>query len=428
LRTKHLEQITPEPDSGQCVEHYEIKGDVALRNVILPDGRKTTTKIVVDPNVLLDYDARSIFEYSFLRLKVKPKSDHLKGIFSADLFCGCGCLSLGAAEACEALGKSLIPIVAIDNDQTAISVYKDNFNPKQTRVSDISTIIDGNLGSEPTLNELQFLQNCFGNSTDLGLLLAGPPCQGYSSLNNYTRKKDKSNILYERVARFVELVHPENVLIENVPTVIHSEEKVVDSSIQLMEKEGYFVDEDVVNLVDIGVPQSRKRHVVVASKRKKISIAETIEKHKVKHRRTFAWAAADLQDEPAADLLTIPTKHSPENMKRIEYLHSHNVDDLPNDMRPVCHQKDHGYKSMYGRIKMNMPAQTITSGFPSPGQGRFIHPTKNRTITPHEAARLQFIPDYFKFSASKTRRSLALMIGNAAPMELSYIFCLELLV
>jgi DNA (cytosine-5)-methyltransferase 1 len=82
---------------------------------------------------------------------------------------------------------------------------------------------------------------------------------------------------------------------------------------------------------------------------------------------------------------------------------------------------------MYGRMRYDEPSQTITSGFSSPGQGRYIHPVRPRTLTPHEAARLQFFPDFFDFSMVKYRSSLATMIGNAVPMKLSYAVGLELL-
>jgi DNA (cytosine-5)-methyltransferase 1 len=73
------------------------------------------------------------------------------------------------------------------------------------------------------------------------------------------------------------------------------------------------------------------------------------------------------------------------------------------------------------------PAQTITSGFTSMGQGRFVHPKEQRTLTPHEAARLQFIPDFFRFDESIGRTALAEMIGNAVPPKLTYVIGLELL-
>src|SRR4051812_46467341 len=84
------------------------------------------------------------------------------------------------------------------------------------------------------------------------------------------------------------------------------------------------------------------------------------------------------------------------------------------------------YISMYGRLLPDQPAQTVTTGFGSMGQGRYVHPTARRTITPHEAARLQFIPDFFEFGA-RERTALAEMIGNGVPPKLTYIVALELL-
>lgn len=411
----------------QVTEHYETNGEFGIRKVVLSDGREISTEIPLHSNIPEDEDAQSLFDYSFLRLKKIPQNNFSEQVTSAELFSGCGCLSLGASEACRAIGKKFVPLVAIDKDTEVMDVYTDNFKPMKTYSRNICNIIDGHLYSEPTPNEEQLKKECFGNSPPLSILLAGPPCSGYSSLNNFIRKEDDRNVLYERVARFVELTEPENVLIENVPAVIHCKNKVVDTSIQLMKDMGYHVDSGTVNLGDIGVPQLRKRHIIVASKRKKVLIENIVEKYKVKRKRTFAWATGDIQDEQPADLMSTPTKHSDDNVKRIAYLHHNNEYDLPNELRPKCHQGEHGYKSMYGRMRLDKPAQTITSGFPSPGQGRFIHPTKQRTIIPHEAARLQFIPDYFDFSKAKTKSSLSLMIGNGAPMKLSYVFCLELL-
>lgn len=74
---------------------------------------------------------------------------------------------------------------------------------------------------------------------------------------------------------------------------------------------------------------------------------------------------------------------------------------------------------MYGRLQWEKPAQTLTTGFGSMGQGRYVHPSQERTITPHEAARLQTFPDFFGFSAANTRSAWARMIGNAVPPLLS---------
>lgn len=96
-------------------------------------------------------------------------------------------------------------------------------------------------------------------------------------------------------------------------------------------------------------------------------------------------------------LMDMPSKPSKDNLKRIDYLFENNIYDLPNEQRPPCHQKgNHTYKSIYGRLHWDEPSQTITSGFYSMCMGRYVHPQLPRTLTAHEAARLQFFPDYFR--------------------------------
>ena len=109
---------------------------------------------------------------------------------------------------------------------------------------------------------------------------------------------------------------------------------------------------------------------------------------------------------------------TPANLARMEYLLANDLHDLPNDRRPECHRGDHTYRSMYGRLRWDRPAQTITSGYGSIGQGRYMHPDQPRALTAHEAARIQGFPDYFDFSACRTRSALATIIGNAVPPQL----------
>ncbi len=417
------DQLDVTINSETYSENYEFHGNSILRKVTMPD-KEVTTSLSLDSKVPYGEDARSAYDYSYLRLKNKPSESTLNPIYAVDLFCGCGCLSLGALDACTAIGKGFIPLLAVDKDKDAINVYEENFSPLETFSEDILHLVDGLLGSEPTANEKR-LKEVYLSDKKPFLLLAGPPCQGYSSLNNFHRQSDNRNLLYERVARFIELTSPESVLIENVPTVLYSEDMVVQKTIQLLTEKKYFLDSGIVNLADIGVPQERKRHVVIASKKKRVSIANTVNSYRVTCKRSFKWAAADLTNEFPSNILNSPTKHSEDNIKRMIYLHENDAYTLPNNLRPKCHQKPHGYTSMYGRIKNDAPTQTITSGFTSPGQGRFTHPLKTRTITPHEAARLQLIPDFFNFNKASSRRSLSLMIGNAAPMKLSSILCLE---
>ena len=112
------------------------------------------------------------------------------------------------------------------------------------------------------------------------------------------------------------------------------------------------------------------------------------------------------------------------NRRRIKYLFDNDEYDLPNDQRPDSHKNGHTYPSIYGRLRWDAPAGTITTGFNTPGRGRYIHPEIQRTITPHEAARIQGFPDTFEFKLingeTPTRTSLANMIGDAVPPQMGY--------
>jgi DNA (cytosine-5)-methyltransferase 1 len=121
--------------------------------------------------------------------------------------------------------------------------------------------------------------------------------------------------------------------------------------------------------------------------------------------------------ENSSEIFDTPsiTKHK----ERIDYLFDHNIYDLPDSLRPDCHKKKkHTYPTSYGRLKWDEASTTITRGFSTMGQGRFVHPLRKRTLTPHEAARIQGFPDYFKFDTTQKRGELHLMIANAVPPKI----------
>lgn len=189
---------------------------------------------------------------------------------------------------------------------------------------------------------------------------------------------------------------------------------------------GYIVSYDVFSASDFGVAQNRKRYFLVATKLRNFEIKDILNVN-ITSKRDFAWATADLLGGKKYDVFNTPAIHSKTNQQRIKYLFQKNIHELPDHMRPDCHKlKKHSYKSVYGRLFINEPTPTITTGFGSTGQGRFVHPTRQRTITPHEAARLQFFPDFFIFP-SKKRRILQMLIGNAVPSKLPFLISLELL-
>lgn len=331
-----------------------------------------------------------------------------------DLFAGGGGLSLGIAEAARRIGRGTRIVAAIENDPQAADVYALNFPTANLVREDVGRIFDGVPGRSATRREADFCMQV-GN---VDVLLAGPPCQGHSDLNNHTRRHDPRNRLYVRVARAAEVLRPQAVLIENVPAVEHDVGRAVPIATKVLEKVGYRVAFDVLDLIKLGVPQRRRRHILLAVLDARIDPSDVLSttiacaRHSA---RTVEWAISDLSDIAASTGRDSPTIASPENVERMRWLIDNDRYDLPNERRPVCHHDDHSYVSMYGRLRGDAPAQTITTGYGSMGQGRYVHPAKPRTITPHEAARLQTLPDFFDLGANNSRRVWAHVIGNAVP-------------
>lgn len=335
-----------------------------------------------------------------------------------DLFAGCGGLTLGTAEAANASGFAVDVRLAVDFEDAAIRAYKANFPSAKTQVAAVETIFDGDLGGEPSSNELSAARSV----GSLDILVGGPPCQGHSSLNNHTRRDDPKNRFYLRMARAAEVLRPKVVLIENVPAVVHDSEGVVDRACKALASAGYAVTNAIVELVRLGVPQKRRRHVLLGVQDELVDedfdLASVLDAGTEKS-RDLRWAIGDLEKKASTSWVDTPSRPSAENLARMQWLIENDEHDLPNRLRPLCHQGEHSYVSMYGRLKWKEPAQTITSGFGSLGQGRFMHPSLCRTLTPHEAARIQGFPDYFAFDSAVTRTQLAVIIGNAVPPALA---------
>jgi len=356
---------------------------------------------------------------AFLRSTRPPYEALRPRIRIVDLFAGCGGLTLGVAEAARSLGLGTDVRLAVDTDVDAAAVYKANLPEANFKTVGVEELFDGKLGAVPTALERR-LKREVGK---VDVLVGGPPCQGHSDLNNYTRRDDPRNALYARMARAIEVLRPRLVLIENVPTVTRDVEKVVDITIEALRRAHYAVADAVVDISRLGAPQTRRRHVVLASRRANIPVNEivrTVELRCADHpKRTVDWAIRDLETIRSRGEFDSPSASHAKNVRRIAWLFRNRRFDLPNSKRPKCHKSGHSYNSMYGRLRWNKPAQTVTSGFGSMGQGRYVHPSDRRTLTPHEAARLQMLPDFWEFGAVTKRSSLAQLIGNAVPPVLA---------
>ncbi|WP_428001993.1 DNA cytosine methyltransferase [Acidovorax sp.] len=335
-----------------------------------------------------------------------------------DLFSGCGALSLGITEACRALSLNAEHVFASDINPAALDVYKRNFPSAMTSGEPAETLV-GRVGMKISAQERQ-LQAMLGH---VDILAGGPPCQGHSDLNNHTRRSDPRNSLFDVMIRFAQLLSPKHVIIENVPGVRHDVGGVTENGKRALIKLGYSVSEAVLTASEFGAAQRRKRYVLVATRN--TFHFDALPRMPVE--RTLRWAVEDLMHLSSDAIIDSYAASSKVNRDRIDYLFDHDLHDLPNEMRPPCHRlKNHSYNAVYGRLRWDIPAPTITSGFNSPGQGRFIHPAVRRTLTPHEAARIQSIPDFFDWG-NANREALTQMIGNAVPPKLAYRVALEIL-
>jgi DNA (cytosine-5)-methyltransferase 1 len=357
-------------------------------------------------------------DWEFLRLVERP--DYETGTSAlrlVDLFCGCGGLTLGVARAARRHQLALEIPLAVDSDTDSVAVYRDNFPSAVVEQKRVEEIFDGELGAQLTAGE-RAVRDRVGR---VDILAGGPPCQGHSDLNNHTRRRDPRNALYDRMARAVEVLEPAAVLVENVPAVVKDAQGVVDVAEATIEAAGYVVAHKPLNLGALGIPQRRKRHLLLGAPVGTLDASAILEgltaPCEIHPARTVRWAIEDIKNKVEHpnpfDEASVP---SVDNAERIAWLFDNRRYDLPNHRRPKCHHdEEHTYRSMYGRLRWDEPAQTVTTGFGSMGQGRYIHPGKRRTITPHEAARLQTFPDFFRFTATEWRGAWARMIGNAVP-------------
>jgi DNA (cytosine-5)-methyltransferase 1 len=363
----------------------------------------------------------------FLKRKTRLELPRKDPVRLVDLFSGCGGLTLGVAEACRDHGRGLEVVLTMELNDKVRHVYDANFTSTVMRQrGDVLTRFDGKLGAKRTHAE----RTTAKEAGDVEILVGGPPCQGHSNLNNHTRRNDPKNKLYLVMVRAAEILEPKCLLIENVPGVVKDSSGVLENAKKHLSGLGYFVSDGIVRLLDLGVPQLRVRHVLLASQTAQPSVSDAAERHRVRAERCLKWAIGDLRNIRVRGGLDESAVLSPENRDRARFLRDNGLYDLPNAKRPPCHREDpyHTYKSMYGRLKWLKPAHTITSGFGSPGQGRYLHPSQLRTLTPHEAARIQFFPDWFDFGQMvRYRRLLAECIGNAVPPKLAFAMACELL-
>jgi len=314
-----------------------------------------------------------------------------------DVFSGAGGLTLGLRRA----GFRLIG--AIEIDDLAVETYRKNHRQVRVFHRDIRKITGKSI--------LRELRLCPGK---LDLLAGCPPCQGFSSLrtrNGAKHVRDIRNDLLFEFLRLVRVLRPKAVMMENVPGLASNNRMI--RFVGGLRRLGYVCNVGIFNAADYGVPQRRRRLILLASQSNQMPFARPDRKTK-----TVRQAIGSLPPVGTLDPLHVVSEERSERIRCMISKIPRNGgsrSSLPKTFRLQCHRRSDGYKDVYGRMDFDAVAPTITTGCANPSRGRFLHPTKNRTITLREAAMLQGFPRKYFFSLRKGKFAAASLIGNALP-------------
>lgn len=361
---------------------------------------------------------------------------------SLDLFAGCGGLSLGLSMSKSEKNSKIKTVVAIDNWKVATETFKKNLG-----LTPICANIDSKL--------IRKINQEFG---PFDIVVGGPPCQGFSSAGKRALD-DKRNKLVLEFLTAIKICKPKVFLMENVVGFkTFQGGKIYKESVAFAKSLGYKVRSAIVLSSLVGVPQRRKRFLLVGSlgpdiifpAESKINEGMLFDEAEMPefisqsiHDEVEVWsfddATSDLPkllpgeskeeyaSEPANSLQRYFRKesnspinhfavgHRPDFIKLLSYIPQGRsaLDEeiqkmIPSNLRPKS-----GFKNSYQRIISNQPSPTITRNFTTPSSANCIHPHEDRALSLREGARCQSFPDAFQFVGNT--EEIRLQIGNAVP-------------
>ncbi|MBQ8702513.1 MAG: DNA cytosine methyltransferase [Prevotella sp.] len=332
-----------------------------------------------------------------------------------DLFCGCGGISEGFALA----GFNIAG--GIDFNEYATITFRHNFKNAKVHNVDISTFPDSQIEEE------------YG---DVDVIVGGPPCQGFSSANRWQKEMDDPrNKLFFEYIRFVQKIHPKIIMIENVRGLLTRDNGYAIKRIEeILGAEEYNIKYRILDASEYGVPQVRKRAIIVGIRKDYKDIYFDFEKLKKQERTTVEDAIGELYcfEQSADGIKTIETPPDTSLRKffrtkdnsildqdivypaqkvqdRIKHVpQGGNWQDVPEELWPNDRKNRHS--SAYKRLDPHTQSCTIDTGN---AHSNYFHPIYHRIPTIRESARLQSFPDYFEFQGP--RGSKYRQIGNAVP-------------
>lgn len=323
-----------------------------------------------------------------------------------DLFAGCGGMTLGLA-----MTGRFEPVYAVEFDPDAAATYARNFGDHVAREPNGKPMAIEHVPRFP----------------DADLVIGGPPCQGFSPLNMNGAGLERRG-LWREYLRALEEADPVAFVMENVPELLRSGEYAAFKAAAETELD-FSVEERILNAADYGVPQTRRRAIVIGTKTgspawpSRTHWPEGDVPDGGNSWRTFRDAVEGLPLEPNGLDWHNPRNPRPLSLERYRAIPMEGEGrfDLAKrrpDITPRCWlEKPTGSTDVFGRLWWNRPAFTIRTEFYKPEKGRYLHPQEDRPITVREAARCMSFPDEFRFlpPGEQSMTSVAKQIGNAVP-------------
>ena len=387
--------------------------------VVLSGKIPKDIKQIIRENPIEAYNAlRCLKDNTNMLYDTKTELNYKNKYKLIDLFSGAGGMTAGFVAS-----KRFEPVFANDFDKWSVASYNRNFG-NHAVCTDINNLLENDSFTFPRCD----------------IVIGGPPCQGFSLLNK-NRKNDPRKQLWRAYMEVVRQTCPTAFVIENVPGLYNSSEyeEILKSATEL----GYKVEGKILNAADYGVPQRRKRTIIIGLCNSILPIHPEPTHQDIQSNRgnqffgsllpweTVRRAIGDLPEPVGTDIrlnevpplnLHFGRNPAPKSVLRYKCIpEGGNRFDLLRkrpDLTPNCWiKKKDGGTDLFGRLWWDKPSFTIRTEFFKPEKGRYLHPESNRPITHREAARLQSFADSFVFEGSKIE--VAKQIGNAVPVLLA---------
>jgi DNA (cytosine-5)-methyltransferase 1 len=318
-------------------------------------------------------------------------------LIAIDLFGGAGGMTVGL----QAAGFDVV--AAVDNSPLAVSAYRANHPAVSVWQRDIRRLDPAQVAAELAISpgELDLLAGC-------------PPCQGFSTIRTRRQRSsvpDARNGLVAQFARWAQALMPRALMLENVPGL--ADDVRLTRMTRRLERLGYTLTRAIRDAADYGVPQRRRRFVLLGVLEGEIGFAAPDGTALTVRDAIGSLPPPEESDDP---LHNHGEQRSEKIRRRIAAIPSEGgLRQLSFDQQLACHQRTAGFYDVYGRMRWDEPAPTITAGCINPSKGRFLHPDQDRAITLREAALLQAFPANYHLPLQRGKYRAAELIGNALP-------------